>query len=144
MSESSLLDDLSYLDDSIIQEDFVYVGFWKRAMALLVDGLVISVINYILMLFIGYSFGFISYSFFIYLYYPIMHCSVYQATLGKRALNIKVVNKEGGRLSFFHALGRFMLMYLSCILFIGFIMAAFTQKKQSLHDLIAGTFVVEI
>src|SRR5690554_810032 len=60
------------------------------------------------------------------------------------ALGIKVVNADGGRLSFAHALGRWFTALLSYVtLYIGFLLAAFTGKKQALHDLVAGTFVVD-
>jgi len=39
------------------------------------------------------------------------------------------------------AVGRVILIVVF-IVFIGFIMAGFTQKKQALHDIIAGTLVV--
>ncbi len=78
------------------------------------------------------------------LYYSLMESSSHQATLGKMALGIKVVDRDGGRLSFPHALGRWFAASLSYLtLYIGFLLAAFTQKKQALHDMVAGTFVVD-
>lgn len=78
------------------------------------------------------------------LYFSLMESSRHQATLGKMALGIKVVNADGGRLSFAHALGRWFTALLSYVtLYIGFLLAAFTGKKQALHDLVAGTFVVD-
>lgn len=78
------------------------------------------------------------------LYYAGLESSGHQATLGKRALGIKVVNRDGERLSFMHALGRWFAAGLSYLIFyVGFLMAAFTEKKQALHDLIASTYVVD-
>lgn len=78
------------------------------------------------------------------LYYAGLESSAHQATLGKRALGIKVVDRNGERLSFLHALGRWLAAGLSYLIFyIGFLMAAFTEKKQALHDLIASTYVVD-
>lgn len=78
------------------------------------------------------------------LYYALMESSAGQATLGKRALGIKVTDMEGRRLSFGHALGRWFAAALSYLTFyIGFIMAAFTDRKRALHDLVAGTQVVD-
>ena len=69
--------------------------------------------------------------------------SVYQATLGKMMLGLRVTDLHGKRISIGRAVGRYFAKILSAvILCIGFIMAAFTQKKQALHDLIAGTLVV--
>ena len=79
------------------------------------------------------------------LYNALMESSSKQATLGKMALGMVVVNPKGKRLSFARATGRFFSKFLiSSILTIGFgyILAAFTEKKQALHDMIAGTLVV--
>ncbi|MFC0270693.1 RDD family protein [Metabacillus herbersteinensis] len=77
-------------------------------------------------------------------YYAGMHSSKWQATLGKKILGIKVTDLNGNRISFWRALGRLMSMqFLSGILMIGFIITFFTEKKQSLHDLIASTIVVK-
>lgn len=78
------------------------------------------------------------------LYYALMESSAAQASVGKMALGIKVVDRDGRRLSFPHALGRWCAAALSYLtLYIGFLMAAFTQRKQALHDIVAGTFVVD-
>jgi uncharacterized RDD family membrane protein YckC len=56
---------------------------------------------------------------------------------------LKVTDLEGRRISFARATGRHFAKLLSgFILMIGFIMAGFTQRKQALHDMIAGTLVV--
>lgn len=77
------------------------------------------------------------------LYFALMESSAKQATVGKMALGIKVTNEYGERISFGNATGRFFGKIVSgIILYIGFIMAAFTEKKQALHDIIAKTLVV--
>jgi uncharacterized RDD family membrane protein YckC len=59
------------------------------------------------------------------------------------ALGIRVTDLDGGRISFGRATGRYFGKILSgLILGIGFLMAAFTERKQALHDLLAGTLVV--
>ncbi|RLQ97078.1 RDD family protein [Falsibacillus albus] len=76
-------------------------------------------------------------------YFAGFHASKYQATPGKLLLGLKVTDVAGNRISFWRALGRLLAMsFLSSILMIGYIIAAFTEKKQALHDLIAGTYVV--
>ncbi len=76
------------------------------------------------------------------LYEALLTSSVWQGTVGKRILNLKVTDQAGNRISFARATGRhFAKYYLSTILFIGFIMAAFTDRKRALHDIIAGTLV---
>lgn len=77
------------------------------------------------------------------LYQSIFECSKFQGTPGKIAVKIKVVNKDGERVSFIQAFGRNLGKILSgLILYIGFFMAIWTQKKQTLHDLMANTYVV--
>jgi uncharacterized RDD family membrane protein YckC len=77
------------------------------------------------------------------LYYALLESSTWQATLGKKALGLEVTDVEGRRISFGRASGRFFAKIISAlILFIGFIMAGFTEKKQALHDIIAGTLVI--
>ncbi len=78
------------------------------------------------------------------LYFAIMESSKYQATLGKMALGIMVTDTDGMRISFGRALGRNLgKMISSLILMIGYIMIAFTSRKQGLHDLMAGTLVIK-
>jgi uncharacterized RDD family membrane protein YckC len=58
-------------------------------------------------------------------------------------MKLKVVGKDGERISFANAIGRFFAKILSCILYIGYIMIAFDSKKQGLHDKLASTYVVK-
>jgi uncharacterized RDD family membrane protein YckC len=78
------------------------------------------------------------------LYFAGMESSERQATFGKSVMSLRVTNYEGQRISFGHATGRFFAKIVSGMvpLAIGYIMAAFTEKKQALHDLIAGTLVL--
>ena len=79
------------------------------------------------------------------LYFAGMESSARQATFGKSVMSLRVTNLEGQRLSFGHATGRFGGKIVSDLIpfLIGYIMAAFTEKKQALHDLIAGTLVLK-
>ena len=78
------------------------------------------------------------------LYYAFMESSSYQATLGKMALRLKVVNAKGKRITFWHATGRTLAKWISGItLYIGFLIAGANKHKQALHDIIASTYVVD-
>lgn len=78
------------------------------------------------------------------LYCTLMESSSKQATLGKMALGIVVVDANVNRISFGKATGRFLGSIVSgLIIGIGYIMAAFTERKQGLHDKMAGTYVVK-
>lgn len=77
------------------------------------------------------------------LYFALMESSSKQATLGKMALGIIVTDMNGNKLTFGRASGRYFGKILSGMIFmIGYIMAAFTERKQALHDMIAGCLVV--
>jgi uncharacterized RDD family membrane protein YckC len=74
-------------------------------------------------------------------YETVMVCSKRQATLGKRALGIIVTDLHGNRVTFARAALRCIGQIASAFLFVGYLVAAFTRRKQAFHDLIAGTLV---
>lgn len=77
------------------------------------------------------------------LYWILSDASRHQASLGKRVVGIKVVDSRGARLTLAVAAARNMLKIVSfVILLIGFMMAGWTRRKQALHDIVPGTFVV--
>lgn len=77
------------------------------------------------------------------LYYALQESSSAQATIGKRVIGLRVTDMHGQRIGFGKATGRFFGKILSgLILCVGYIMAGITEKKQALHDMIAGTLVV--
>jgi len=78
------------------------------------------------------------------LYFAGMESSARQATIGKSMMSMRVADLEGRRISFGHATGRFFAKLVSGMIpfLIGYWMAAFTEKKQALHDLVAGTLVL--
>ncbi len=78
------------------------------------------------------------------LYYSFMESSKFQATFGKMALGLKVTDASGAKLDFGKAFIRNLCKLISNVtLLIGYIIAGFTEKKQALHDIIAGTLVVK-
>lgn len=79
------------------------------------------------------------------LYEALMTSSSKQATVGKMVFGLVVTDTQGRRISFAHATGRFFAKFLSgpLTLMIGFIMAGFTERKQALHDFVAGTYVLK-
>ncbi len=79
------------------------------------------------------------------LYFAGMESSGRQATFGKLAMSLRVSDLEGQRMSFGKASGRFFAKFLLALVPFGiftYVMAGFTEKKQALHDMIAGTLVV--
>lgn len=145
-----------------------YAGFWRRFAALIIDKLLIGCIAVIMIIFFamigitaftaseldptdaGLIFALIGAYFMLillfivseWLYFAIME-STKGATVGKMALGIKVTDMEGQPISFGRATGRYFGKILSALtLYIGFIIAGFTQQKQALHDILAKTLVV--
>ncbi len=78
------------------------------------------------------------------LYHALMESSEWQATLGKRVLGLVVTDMAGRRVSFGRATGRHFAKIITNMVpaFIGYIMAGFTERKQALHDMIAGCLVL--
>ncbi|MGH2569213.1 MAG: RDD family protein [Bacteroidota bacterium] len=148
-----------------------YAGFWKRFAAFLIDQCILWIVGLFLLVpflgmlglgifesamtesepsegmivaLIGAYIGSMMLIFLAgWLYYALMESSSKQGTLGKMALSIVVTDMNGNRISFGRATGRYFAKFLSSIIFyIGYIMAAFTEKKQALHDMIAGCVVI--
>jgi uncharacterized RDD family membrane protein YckC len=133
-----------------------YAGFWRRAGAYLIDGILISLaassIVFILQLFnmldsltkkevdgVESIFQFV----IAFVYAAKMESSSLQGTYGKYMLKMKVTGLDGERITFGRAsIRHFAKMLSTILLLIGFIMVAFTKKKQGLHDKIADTLVV--
>lgn len=77
------------------------------------------------------------------LYHSLLESSKFQGSFGKVALGIIVTDTNGNKLDFTKALIRNVCKFISsAIIGIGYIMAGLTEKKQALHDIIAGTLVV--
>ncbi len=148
-----------------------YAGFWLRFVAIIIDFIVLGFVRWIVFLPFAASMGLGMHGIFMgrhpsrpedffpmfgmlfrlwtvltvlnWLYFSLLESSSWQATLGKKALGLEVTDLAGRRISFGRATGRFFGKYISAvILFIGFIMAGITEKKQALHDILAGTLVI--
>lgn len=141
-----------------------YAGFWRRVGAYILDTILVQVVTVAAGFAVGILLGIVGAAtgnkdlvqevagrlmapvgFFIAIaYYAGLESSSWQATLGKQALGIKVTDLEGRRISFGRAVGRlFGKIPSGLILGIGFLMVAFTERKQGLHDMMADTLVVK-
>lgn len=77
-------------------------------------------------------------------YHAICESSSTQATLGKLLCGLRVTDLNGNRISFGKASVRFVGKVLSvAIFFIGYLMVGWTTQKQTLHDILAGCFVIK-
>lgn len=140
----------------------VYAGFWKRVAASLIDvfaigipvGIVIGILGVIFGIDTGLSartrgLGNPGINLLSYLLQAVVFAWFYsnaslRATPGKLAIGIKVVRGDGEPISFLRGFGRYWAYLLSAIMLgIGYLMAAFTDRKQALHDMICDTVVVD-
>jgi uncharacterized RDD family membrane protein YckC len=125
-------------------------GFWLRVVALVVDyGVLLVVLAALLM--VADSVGgqelqdplywlWVVATFF---YWPVLESSAWRATVGKKLLGVVVGDIDGGGLNFLRSLLRNLAKIISSIpLGIGFLLAAFTARKQALHDLITKAVVM--
>jgi uncharacterized RDD family membrane protein YckC len=141
-----------------------FAGFWFRTFALVIDTVLCNVVAIIIFFPLGFALGASMVDKFSlyetqavlgslgfglgillqWLWFTIAESSKWQATIGKKMLGLKVTDENGERISFGRANARYWSKILSSlILLAGFVMAAFTEKKQGLHDKIAGTLVVK-
>lgn len=159
VASTLVVDAVAHRQDDVVVEtkgaSVDYAGFWLRAAGGLIDLIVILVAAVAVGAVIGMTLGAIapihaprSVGIVIvvvlsWLYFAFLESTSHSATLGKVAVGLKVVTAQGQRLSFGRATARYLCKYVSgAMLGGGFIMAAFTDRKRGLHDMIAGTVVV--
>ena len=135
-----------------------YGGFWIRVLAYLIDAMILQFASSILALVgVGAVLGAGGTDTVVgagvigvyglvlllnWLYFAVMESSVWQGTLGKQALKLIVTDESGERIGFGRATGRYFAKILSTMIFlVGFFMVGWTQRKQGLHDFLAGTLV---
>ena len=140
-----------------------YAGFWVRVVASVIDAFCLLPIFGLMYLFALFqsagsligeddavffaTFNMLSIIVSVvtpWLYEAILYSSPWQATFGKKALGLRVVGSTGERITFGRATARYFSKILSSlVLLAGYIMVAFHEKKRGLHDVIAGTFVLQ-
>jgi uncharacterized RDD family membrane protein YckC len=142
-----------------------FAGFWERFLAYCIDSIIVTLASIFVLLVVAFFIGFVlglrgmdveemeglfvglyyMLSFISsWLYFTIMESSKLQATIGKKILDLAVTDVSGVRISFARANARFWSKLISgIILCIGYIMVAFTERHQALHDMVADTLVVK-
>jgi len=142
-----------------------YGGFWRRVLAFIIDGLIIGAIMMPFGLGLGLAHlmtmlseeltseaiaSLLATSLLVWFIRVIVswaygagfESSRFQATPGKMLLGVKVTDLEGHRITFLRATGRQLGKWVSgLILGIGYLLVAFSDRKQGLHDFMAGTLV---
>lgn len=129
-----------------------YAGFWRRFAAYVVDMILLGTVEGAVFFGIlsmqpadldavrnaALAGGLLGWA-----YFALMESSPLRATVGKLAIGIWVGDGHGDPISFTRASVRYWLKTLSSwSLGIGYVIAAFTPRKQALHDLLAGTLVL--
>jgi len=139
-----------------------YAGFWVRLVAYLIDSLIIGAVQLVLTLILTFSVGLLGdfseqgeaamgmivslFSVALGLGYAVFFTGHCGQTPGKMALRIKVIHIDGSQISYGRAaLREIPAKFISGILLgIGYLMVAFDDKKQGLHDRIANTYVIKL
>jgi len=130
--------------DLFLDQPVVYASFWQRFGAAIIDAIVLSVLNVLLVFVFSSIVANLLSLVSGWLYYAIMESGADQATIGKKAVGLKVTNLNGERISFGQATGRYFGKILSgLILLIGYLMMLWDDKNQTLHDKMANTLVVK-
>jgi len=130
--------------DLFQSEPIIYAGFWERFGAAFIDGLILIGVNLVIRFLFGQTTSDVTGLIIAWLYGALLESGPNQATIGKKALGLKVTNMEGERISFAQATGRHFGKLLSAlIIFIGYLIMIWDEKKQTLHDKMANTLVVK-
>ncbi len=133
-----------------------YAGFWVRVAANLIDQVILGVLAFFFLFvfvvvvsatlpetfasFLSIAAVILSYPLFIILFW------VYrQATPGKMAVDLKIVDaRSGEKPSIGQCIGRYFAYIPSYLFFgLGFLWVAFDKRKQGWHDKLAGTLVIK-
>jgi len=145
-----------------------YAGFWRRFLAEFIDTLLLlpllgPAVYFLGLLFVGaaesatgaYAYQFVSLDvMFVVMwiiwmalkwpYYVLLESSRLKGTLGKRAAGLIVTDIFGHRLSLARANARYLFSWISMLAaFCGYLMMPFTARRQTLHDILTGTIVLD-
>lgn len=125
-----------------VQAPQLHAGFWLRVVAYLIDGVVLLLPA----IFVMHETGTLNkwiLGLGVWLYFALCEASSWHATPGKWILGLRVTDLYGQPIGFGRATGRYFGKVLSTIIFdVGYMMAGWTERKQCLHDLLAGCCVV--
>jgi uncharacterized RDD family membrane protein YckC len=156
----------SVLTDNRPMSEPLYAGFWRRLVAAVLDQIILLVGRafiygaLILMVYAMIHFAEVQHLqivifsilgvclFFVdiwltWIYFALLESSSYQGTPGKLAMGIRVWHKEKRALTFEEATVRYFAKILSRMtIMIGYILCAFSSRKQALHDFVAGSVLV--
>ena len=134
-----------------------YGGFWTRYLAKLIDGIILTIVYFILVFIVGIFSGPIfnqngltgAYFTVLFIYtaisfaYYIFFVGKYGATIGKMVLGLEIVLADQSAMDYKIATYRILSEMVSGMTMnIGYLMAAFDEEKRTLHDRICNTRVI--
>jgi uncharacterized RDD family membrane protein YckC len=125
--------------------DVIYASFWRRFAGLFLDGLVLGCVSGFFTLLLGNdstiatALGVLAG-----VAYQVYFFTGSGQTLGSKVMGIQVIGVDGNPLSVGAALARVLGAYVSGVLLgIGYLWMLWDANKQTLHDKMAGSVVVQ-
>ncbi len=137
-------------------------GFWIRLVATLIDGFLVFLLQVILGMLLAFT-GFVTtggsegevsalmllvqlFTYVISFAYYVFFTGYCGQTPGKMAVRVKVIRRDGAPISYLRAAFREVpCKFVSAIILgIGYLMVAFDEQKQGLHDRMADTYVIKL
>lgn len=131
-------------------------GFGDRFLAFVIDAVIVFILTFIIgSVIMGIYISMtgitdidnisnIPFIVFNFLYYALFECTKFQATPGKMVMKLRLVNKDGERITFPKALLRYIAKMLSSIILgLGFLSIFTDLKKRALHDRLSEVYVVK-
>ena len=148
-------------------QNFEFAGFWDRFVARIIDSIVMFVLSIVIGIIVwtfglliviliipspentlfAVGCGFLAFLFSLIIgpsIYTIVLHKKYGQTIGKRALEIKVIKTNGKPLNWKTAIIRELADVINAIIVLTYLIIVFDSKKQGLHDKIADTVVVRV
>jgi uncharacterized RDD family membrane protein YckC len=124
-------------------EQLVYAGWWRRALALVIDGFLLGVASDVIERAIGSVFGVVVLAL---AYFAVFPAVTGGSTPGKAALGIAIRRTDGSRIRLLRSLWRVISMWLLWVTVLGAvidaILAGTDERRQSVHDKLADTIVL--
>ena len=135
-----------------------YGSILRRFVAVIIDGLIVAIPMYLLMGIVMFLFAVsgsepnpilmntitLPFTFISLAYEALMLGYKNGQTIGKMAMNVRVVRPDGSPISSGQAWGRVLMRtVLGCLVIVDYIPAFFTPERTTLHDMVAGTRVVD-
>lgn len=137
------------MEDNTIEKqakEYRYAGFGVRLSAFIIDSAIYMFIAYLIWgnqvvntsnggIYIGLK----NWQMIVPLLYFFLNWLILSSSIGKVIFGLKMINEEGNRINI-KEIGLRLLMYLFMIIGVWFLFGS--KKRQTLHDIVAKTFVV--